>query len=141
LTALFLFLTGISTAQTPKGQIEPDDDAAIRTVVQTYVHGLIFNNVEDFKKVFWPDAKLLFVKRDGTLGQLTQEQWYAGFAKAAGQQERSELRITAVDISGNAASVKVEENYPDSVYIDYLSLLKIKDEWKIVNKIYTSRKK
>ena len=130
------------SAQSSKTEAKPDtEETAIRAVVQTYLHGLKFNNIEDFKKAFRPDAKLMFVKNNGEFGELTQEQWYAGFAKVAGQEEKGELKITAVDITGNAASVKVEEYYTADVYIDYLSLLKIKGEWKIVNKIYTSRKK
>jgi hypothetical protein len=117
------------------------EEEAVRQVVQTYLHGLKFNDVESLKKAFWPDAKLFFVKRDGQLGQLTQSQWYEGFAGSAGKEEKGELRITAVDITDNAASVKVEEDYPNSVYVDYISLLKLNGEWKIVNKIYTSRKK
>jgi len=31
----------------------------------------------------------------------------------------------------------VVEVYDDSIYTDYLSLLKLGGEWKIVNKIYT----
>ncbi len=138
LVALISSIAVTTFTQTTKPDTE---EAAIRAVVQTYLHGLKFNNVEDFKKAFRPDAKLMFVKNNGDFGELTQEQWYAGFAKVAGQEEKGELKITAVDISGNAASVKVEEYYPADVYIDYLSLLKIKGEWKIVNKIYTSRKR
>jgi Putative lumazine-binding len=117
------------------------EDAAVRRVVQNYLHGLKFNDVESLKKAFWQDAKLFFVKSDGQLGQLTQSQWYEGFAASAGKEEKGELRITAVDITDNAASVKVEEDYPNSKYIDYLSLLKFNGEWKIVNKIYTSQRK
>ncbi len=138
LVSLLLLIASISLAQAAKANPE---ETAVRTVVQTYLHGLKFNNVEDFKKAFWPDAKLMFVKKNGELGQLTQEQWYAGFTAVAGKEEKGELKITAVDITGNAASVKVEEDYPAEIYVDYISLLKIKDEWKIVNKIYTSRKK
>ena len=91
--------------------------------------------MESLKKAFWPEAKLFLVKNDGQLGQLTQSQWYEGFAASAGKEEKGDLKITDVDITGNAASVKVEEDYPGSVYIDYLSLLKFNGEWKIVNKI------
>ena len=41
-----------------------------------------------------------------------------------------------MDVTGPGASVKVEEVYPGSKYTDYLSLLQIQGEWKIVNKIY-----
>src|SRR5882724_10359933 len=125
-------------AQTTKPSGE---DAALRSVVESYLHGLKFNDVESLKKAFWLDAKLFFVKRDGTLGQLTQEQWYKGFEGSAGKEEKGNLRITAVDITDNAASVKVQEDYPTSTYIDYLSLLKFNGQWKIVNKIYTSQRK
>jgi len=118
-----------------------DDEAAVRQAVESYLRGLKFNDVESLKKAFWPDAKLFWVKKDGKLGQLTQSQWYEGFAASAGKEEKGDLKITDVDITGDAASVKVYEDYPGSVYIDYLSLLKFDGEWKIVNKIYTSRQK
>ena len=43
-------------------------------------------------------------------------------------------------MTDNAASVKVIETYPASVYVDYLNMLQIAGEWRIVNKIYTSRR-
>jgi hypothetical protein len=132
-----LLLTTLLTtfAQRPQAN---SDEAAVRETVQHYLHGLKFNDVEGLKKAFWPEAKLFFIKRDNTLGQLTQEQWYKGFANSAGQEEKGDLQITAVDITGNAASVKVVEVYEKSKYTDYLSLLKFADGWKIVNKIYVA---
>src|SRR5215475_15141603 len=114
------------------------EDALVRQAVEAYLHGLKFNDVTSLKKAFYPDAKLFFVKKDGTLGQLTQEQWYKGFAASAGKEEKGDLKITDVDITGNAASVKVVEVYETSKYTDYLSLLKFPDGWKIVNKIYVA---
>ena len=114
------------------------EEAAVRETVNHYLHGLKFNNVESLKKAFYPEAKLFFVKRDKSLGQLSQEDWYKGFASSAGQEEKGDLQITAVDITGNAASVKVVEIYEKSKYTDYLSLLKFADGWKIVNKIYVA---
>jgi hypothetical protein len=137
-TALLLTAGATAFGQTAK---PGDEEAAVRHAVESYLHGLKYNDVESLKKAFWPEAKLFFVKNDGQLGQLTQSQWYEGFAASAGKEEKGDLKITAVDITGNAASVKVEEDYPGSVYIDYLSLLKFDGEWKIVNKIYTSRRK
>ena len=124
-----------SIAQQPTG----DDKAAVRATVQRYLHGLKFNDTTDFHRAFWPDAKLLFIKRDGSLGQLTQAEWYRGFAASAGKEEQGTLEIVSVDVTGTAASVKVMETYATSVYIDYLNLLRIGPEWRIVNKIYMSR--
>ena len=114
-------------------------ETQVRAVVERYLHGLKFNNTKDFEAAFWPDARLMFVKKDGSIGQLTQQEWYKMFAGAEGKEEQGTLKILAVDVTDNAASVKVIETYPKSVYVDYLNLLHINGEWRIVNKIYTSR--
>lgn len=120
-------------------QGSPGSESEVRAVVERYLHGIKFNNVQDFEAAFWPDARLMFVKKDGSIGQLTQPQWYAMFAKVAGKQEEVTLAILSLDVTDNAASVKVTETYPTSVYVNYLNLLRLGGEWRIVNKIYTSR--
>jgi hypothetical protein len=118
----------------------PDDRVAVREVVDNYLHGLKFNDVESLKKAFWPEAKLFFIKSDGSLGQLTQAQWYAGFAQAAGKESKADLKIASLEVTNDAAAVKVVETYPSSRYTDYISLLRFDGKWQIVNKIYTEQK-
>ena len=123
-------------------QPAPADSAArtaVRAVVSRYLHGLKFNDTTGFHDAFRPDARLFWVRRDGTLGQLTQADWYRGFAASAGKEEPGDLRIDRVDVTDDAASVKVVEVYPKEIYVDYLNLLRIGNEWRIVNKIYTRR--
>ena len=110
----------------------------VRTVVERYLHGLKFNDTTSLHSAFWPDARLMWIKRDGSIGQLSQADWYKSFVANAGKEEEGTLGIESIDVSGNVASVKVLEVYPKSVYIDYLNMLRIGDEWRIVNKIYTS---
>jgi hypothetical protein len=80
--AAFAFILALVPAL--RAQAPADDRVLVRTVVESYLHGLKFNDVDSLKKAFWPDAKLFFVMSDGNLGQLTQNDWYAGFAQAAG---------------------------------------------------------
>jgi len=75
------------------------------------------------------------------LGQLTQEQWYKGFEKSAKKEEKGDLQIRSVDVTGKAASVKVVEIYEESTYTDYISLLRLADGWKTVNKIFVVEKR
>ena len=131
---LLCALTVIAFGKATKSNSDEQD---VRETVQHYLNGLKHNDVESLKLAFYPEAKLFFVKRD-QLGQLTQEQWYKGFAATAGQEEKGDLQIAAVDITGNAASAKVVEVYEKSKYTDYLSLLKFAGGWKIVNKIYVA---
>lgn len=117
------------------------DEAAVRAVVESYLHGLKFNDVPGLQRAFWPEAKLYWRDRSGHLGQITQEAWYRTFAANAGKEEQGELRITALDISRDIASVKVVEDYPGSRYTDYLSLVNFDGAWKIVNKVYTAERR
>ncbi len=136
-----LMLIAISFTAASAAPSDPSDEVMVRETIQTYLHGLKFNDIESFKKAFYPEAKLFFVKNNGTLGQLTQAEWYAGFTANAGKEEKGDLQIASLDVSGSAASAKVEEEYPDSHYTDYISLLKLNSEWKIVNKIFYARSK
>lgn len=124
-----------------QGKAASPDENAVRIVVEHYLHGLKFNDVASLKQAFWPDAKLFFVAKGGKLGQLSQEDWYKGFAASAGKEEQGDLRIAALEVTGDIASVKVVEEYPGSRYIDYLSLVRFDGAWRIVNKVYTSEKK
>jgi hypothetical protein len=134
---------GVTTPLAARTQAAPppDEAAAVRATVERYLHGLKFNDVGSLAKAFRPDARLFFVKKDGTLGELTQQKWYEGFRESAGKEEEGDLAIASLDVTGNAASVKVVENYPRSRYTDYLSLLKTDGAWWIVNKIYFAEKR
>lgn len=134
--AMLVLVAAAGSLAAQKPDAAGGDEAQVRQVVETYLHGLKFNDVASFRAAFWPEAKLLFVKKNGALGQLTQEDWYKGFASVAGKEEEGTLRVLALEVTGLAASVKVEEIYPKERYVNYLSLLKISGEWKIVNKIF-----
>src|SRR6266550_4960399 len=110
--ASLLLMAGVIVAFSTSRQSN-SEEAVVRETVQHYLNGLKHNDVESLKRAFYPEAKLFFVRKD-QLGQLTQEQWYKGFVASAGQEERGDLQITAVDITGNAAAVKVVEVYEKS---------------------------
>ena len=133
-----LLIASLGLAQAPQ---PASDEAMVRDTIANYLLGLKFNDVDSLKKAFLPDAKLYFIKKNGSLGQLSQAEWYDGFKASAGKEEQGNLPIASVDITGNAAAVKVEEDYPKSHYTDYVSLLKMNGEWKIVNKIFYAKPK
>ena len=116
-------------------------EARVRAVMNAYLYGLKHNDVASLRNAFWPEARLFFLKKDRSIGQLTQTEWYKGFEANAGKEEEGDLKIVAVDVTGAGAAVKVVEVYPGSTYTDYLSLLEIQGDWKIVNKIYVVDKR
>lgn len=138
LVAAACAMLSVASAQTRPASA---DERAVRTTVEHYLHGLKFNDVASLKLAFWPEARLYFVAKGGTLGQLSQEDWYKGFTASAGKEEEGDLRIAALEVTDDIATVKVVEEYPRSRYIDYLSLVRFGGVWRIVNKVYTSEKK
>jgi len=132
-----LVLGSLLQSDLPAQSDTPTAADPIRRVVEQYLHGLRFNDTISLQQVFWPEARLFWVQEDGQLGELTQPQWYASFRGSVGKEEQGMLRVAKVDLARDAASVKVIEEYPDSRYTDYLSLLRIQGRWWIVGKIYT----
>ena len=46
------------------------------------------------------------------------------------------MRIVAIDLTGRVATVRTVALYQGLRFTDYLTLAKIEDQWKIVNKAY-----
>ena len=117
------------------------DEGAIKALIQSaYVDGL--QNLGDLEKTkagFHPDFVLLGL-RDGTLTRLPIAEWIASAGKRKADGVKPPLtvcRFLAIDVTGSAASVKLELHQNDKrIFTDYLSLYKFPEGWKIVGKIY-----
>jgi len=119
---------------------QSDQDAVKALIQSAYIDGL--QNLGDLEKTkagFHPDFVLLGL-RDGTLTRLPIAEWIASAGKRKADGVKPPLtvcRFLAIDVTGSAASVKLELHQNDKrVFTDYLSLYKFPDGWKIVGKIY-----
>jgi hypothetical protein len=117
------------------------EEAAVRATIENYFQGHATGNGDYFRKAFHPEAKLFWI-RDGQLATRTSEEFASGASgKPAPDEAQRKRRIESIDITGNAAIVKVSLDYPDAHFIDYMSMLKLDGQWKIVNKtFYVERK-
>lgn len=117
------------------------DEAGVRQAIEFYFQGHATGNGEHFKKAFHPEAKLFWI-RDGQLTQRTSAEFAAGASgKPAPDEDKRKRSIESIDITGNAAVAKIVLDYPQVRFTDYMSLLKINGEWKIVNKTFVSEPK
>ncbi len=122
----------------PSAAVAPDDAlTAARVAVDAYLAGHATGDGAHFRRAFHPVATLYWM-REGALQQRTSEAYIAG---ASGQPAADEAlrrrRIVMLDVTGDAGVAKVELDYPTAVLVDYLSLLRVDGEWKIVGKIFT----
>lgn len=136
LTVAVLALLFITCAA---AQAQESEEAAVRAAIEHYFQGHATGQGEHFRKVFHPDSKLFFM-RDGKLTQWTSEEYISrASGKPAADEAQRKRRIDSIDISGDAAFVKITLDYPNVVFTDYMSMLKIDGQWKIVNKTFYAK--
>ena len=80
--------------------------------------------------------------RDGKYTTLDFEEFFGNFKGTPAKDEaRRKRRIESIDVTGNIAVGKIILDYPNVTFTDYMSLMKIGDQWKIVNKAFYAEPK
>ncbi len=113
-----------------------------RIPLENYLKGHATSNPEFMRKAFYTEGKLIFI-REGKYLTRTFEEYIAGMkdGKPAADEAKRKRRIESIDIAGNSAVGKTILDYPTARITDYMTLLKIDGEWKIVNKSFHSEPK
>ena len=128
--------TLLAVAPAAFAQSSSAEEAAVRVPLEAYLKGHATGDSSAFRRAFWKDAKLWFV-RDGKLSSRTSDEYIAGASgKPAADEAKRKRRIVSVNIAGNAAIATIELDYPATHFIDYMTLLKVNDEWRIINKSF-----
>ena len=126
-------------ALTIAGQTSEND--AARVPLENYIKGHATGDGAFMRKAFHTEGNLIFI-RDGKFTTRSFADYINGFTgKPAADEADRKRRIEAVDVSGNAAVAKIILDYPTTRFVDYMSLLKIDGEWKIVTKIFYAEPK
>lgn len=120
---------------------EKAEKEAVKVPLENYLMGHKTGKAEYMKKAFHTEGKLMFI-RDGKFTTIDFADYIGRMnGEAAKDEDQRKRYIESIDISGNAAVGKIVLDYPSAKFIDYMSLLKIDGEWKIVNKsFYVERK-
>ncbi len=128
-TTLLVLLAGLLLTTPARAQDTASEEEAIRAAVAHYFQGHATGDGSHFEQVFHP-ASMLFWVRDGQFNQRTSEAYIAGApGKPADDEAQRQRRIALIDITGNAAVVKVQLDYPSALITDYFSLLKNEGQW------------
>lgn len=135
------------------------DEIAIRQVVQLYIDGVRNNDAGSLSKSLHPKGKWFFPSSTQDLKEVKQESVVENTKsnlKKGIAADKGASRIVSIDVTNDAAVVKVEFDRPDSYLggnkvdasaappgvkqTDYLSLLRLAGGWKIVGKVSTLEK-
>lgn len=128
-------------AQAPAANDADPELPAIRRALEHYLAGHATGDGAHFRAAFHPVANLYFVRGD-TVATRTGADYIAGApGKPAPDEAQRRRRIVFVDRTGDAATAKIELDYPSAVLTDYMTLLRTGGEWRVVNKIFHSAPK
>lgn len=138
---MFLFVVGLSLFFVNSASAQNAETEAAKVPLNDYLQAQATGNGDLIRKAFFKDARIMAF-RDGKLTNLSVEEFAGRFSgKAADDEAKRKRRIESLDISGNAAIAKIVLDYPTVKFVDYMSLLKIDGEWKIVNKSFYAEPK
>lgn len=137
LLASLFFACSVSVFAQSSAQISvattTDDLASITKTLNYYIEGGTNRDSATLAKAFMTDGQMLFMRGD-TLRIVPLKDFVAGVKP--GEKIKRSCRIASIQIAGSAATARLELVYDDFTFIDFMNLLKTKDGWKIVNKIF-----
>lgn len=132
---LVLFLTAITSLKT-FAQTN-DEEKAVRACLEEYMSG----DGNRMEKAFHPSASMKYI--DAQTGEFKDVPIADFIARAKANTNKTErkIEIVSVNIEGNAANGKIKIETDKVILYDYMNMLKINGEWKIVSKIFSRKNK
>jgi hypothetical protein len=118
---------------TTPGAIQEYD--AIHSVIQHYIDGAISGKGELMRPAFHKDATIFgYAGADFFAGPI---QSLYDWNDANGPATELQSRIVSIYLTETIASVRVEsDNWTGHRFTDFFTLLKVDNEWKIMNKVF-----
>jgi hypothetical protein len=114
--------------------------AAISAVIHLYFNGAYEGNADMLKQAFHPNAHITGILQ-GKYYEWTREEFIARVTQtptAATKNEVYDKKIIYLDQQQDAAMVKAQVVAGNYAFTDYITLLKINDQWIIKNKSFVA---
>ena len=111
------------------------DESLIKKTIQYYINGAISGKGEDMKPAFHSEASIFgYIGDDLFSGPIKNLfDWIDENPAADGLK----ANIVNIDIEGTVTTVRLEsDNWSGHKFTDLFTLLKLENEWKIMNKVF-----
>lgn len=114
-----------------------NDEAGARACLENYMSG----EGDRVEKAFHPTATMKYI--DPANGEFKDIPIADYIARVKANTTRSERKIgiVSLNVEGNAANGKIKIETDKFILYDYMNLLKVNGEWKIVSKIFSRQSK
>jgi len=126
LAIVSLILSVTSVAQ------DKSDEQAVRACLENYISG----DGDKVEKAFHPTATMKYIDvQSGEFKDVPIADYIARVKSNTTKSDRK-IEIVALSIEGNAANGKIKIETNKVIMYDYMNMLKVNGEWKIVSKIF-----
>lgn len=114
-----------------------NDEAGARACLDNYMSG----EGDRVEKAFHPSATMKYI--DAATGEFKDVPIadYIARIKANTSKSERKIEIVSLNVEGNAAHGKIKIETDKFILYDYMNLLKVNGEWKIVSKIFSRQSK
>jgi hypothetical protein len=113
------------------------DELKIRSCLQIYFDAVDGSRPENMDQAFDAGAMVFWVDRDGFMDHLTQLSW----KRLIGEGTKTTFikrEILNLSLTNTICVAKVRSQYKEKEETEYLALVKVHDDWKIVCKVFTT---
>lgn len=131
LFAGFLFISSVA---------QSTDEAGVRACLENYMSG----QGDRVEKAFHPSATMKYIDagtkefKDVPIADFISR---VKVNSSSGNRNDRKIEIVSLNIEGSAAQAKIKIETEKNILYDYMNLLKINGEWKIVSKIFSRQDK
>ena len=129
LFAASFFITGSLLAQS--------DEAGVKACLENYMSG----QGDRVEKAFHPSATMKYIDAQSSEFKDVPIADYIARVKGNTGPLNRKIEIVSMNIEGTAAHAKIKIEMEKVILYDYMNLLKINGEWKIVSKIFSRQNK
>jgi hypothetical protein len=129
IVSLILSVAGLAQTKT--------DEEAVRACLEEYMSG----DGNRMEKAFHPSATMKYIDAKTKEFKDVPIADFIARIKANTTKQERKIEIVSTNIEGNAANGKIKIETGNVIMYDYMNMLKIDGEWKIVSKIFSRRDK
>ncbi len=127
-----LAIVSMILSATGMAQNNPDEQA-VRACLENYMSG----EGDKVEKAFHPSATMKYIDAQNGEFKDVPIADYISRVKANTTKQDRKIEIVALNIEGNAANAKIKIETDKAILYDYMNMLKVNGEWKIVSKIFS----
>lgn len=115
-----------------------NEEAGVRECLQHYMSG----QGDRMEKAFHPSASMKYVDyQSKEFKDVPIADFIARVKANTGSPSNRKIEIVSLNVEGTAAQAKIKIETDKVIMYDYMNLLKVNGEWKIVSKIFSRHDK